>query len=105
MMSLLVSTFFFVFFVFLGVWFQSEKMADEWEKYTDNEPIDLERSATAITVEKRMGKDGRVDVKAIFPLGPTPLYFGPPFTFDSSEFVLFLFFFFSFHVFLFLPFN
>ena len=63
-------------------------MADEWEEYTDNEPIDLERSATAITVKKIVREDGREGVKARFPAGPSPLYFGPPFTFDSSGFVL-----------------
>ena len=64
----------------------------KWEKYTDNEPIDLERSATEITVEKRVREDGRMEVRACFPSGPTPLYFSPPFTFDSSGFILFLFF-------------
>ena len=68
----------------------------KWEKYTDNEPIDLERSATEITVEKRVREDGRMEVRAEFPNGPSPLYFGPPFTFDSSGFILFLFFLFSF---------
>ena len=62
------------------------------EEYTDNEPIDLERSATPITVEKRVGERMGMEVRACFPAGPTPLYFGPPFTFDSPEFVLFLFF-------------
>ena len=81
----------------------AESVSGKWEEYTDNEPIDLERSATTITVEKREKEDGRMEVKATFPNGPSPLYFGPPFTFDSSEFALFLFF--SFHVFLFLPFN
>ena len=61
----------------------------KWEKYTDNEPIDLERSATEITVEKRVDESGRMEVRAIFPPGPTPLYFGPPFTFDSSGFFFF----------------
>ena len=67
----------------------AESVSGMWEKYTDNEPIDLERSATTITVEKREREDGRTEVRARFPAGPTPLYFGPPFTFDSSGFVLF----------------
>ena len=76
----------------------------KWEKYTDNEPLDLERSATTITVQKREREDGRMEVRAQFPDGPSPLYFGPPFTFDSSGFVLFLcsscnHSFFSFHFF------
>ena len=71
------------------------------EEYTDKEPFDLEKSATAISVKKSVGEDGRMEVSARFPLGPTPLYFGPPFTFDSSEFVSFSFSFsfFSFFVF------
>ena len=79
----------------------AESVSGKWEKCTDNEPIDLERSATAITVEKREREDGRMEVRATFPLGPTPLYFGPPFTFDSPEFVLFLFFSFSLFMFFF----
>ena len=68
----------------------------QMEEYIDKEPFDLEKSATAISVKKRVGKDGRMEVSARFPLGPTPLYFGPPFTFDSSEFCFFFFFFFFF---------
>ena len=70
----------------------AESVSGKWDNYTDNEPIDLEKSATAMVVEKRVSEDGRMEVRARFPDGPTPLYLGPPFTFDSPEFVLFLFF-------------
>ena len=48
-----------------------------------------QRSAIQITVKQRVSEDGRMEVRARFPDGPTPLYFGPPFTFDSHELVLF----------------
>ena len=47
---------FSLFFFFWGFHKMAESVGGKWEKYTDNEPIDLERSATAMVVEKERGR-------------------------------------------------